>query len=372
MGQSDYPLARPCVGARLLFVAALALVAMFSASPEQVDAAEASTVYAVAAGVIELGPVTPVWHSSSLDLVQDETLPDPAAGAAGFLVVVDGIVLAENGQTGLRTFVQGNGALFLAVDDAVTLTALGDDAVAWRIAVVPEGASDPIARGEGVGRPVLAEGLGDDEAVDGAIRSIELRIGELSDGDEVQVGGDEETIPIACALFNSVIPGAGDSIREARCRATPEPDVEGPLRLFADDGDAVIAVVVVGSALDPDNLGGDEDREAEDDVDDDEADSASDSGGASEGGPSSGSANSGGSGAGAGGGNDDGDGNGAGSGNGGDDDGDGTATAAKNPLPISPISTRTVTGSAINSRSTTEWTSTTRTATATNLRTGRR
>ncbi len=217
-------------------------------------AADKTAFFAAAAGTVELGPHTPVWQAAIIDLVDGEPLDDPAQGAAGFLLVTGGDVAVEETQSGHVTLLQTRGALFLAADDQATLTALDGDATAWRIAVVRSGADAPLAESDSVGKPFSAKGAKDADAGDDSIRGVELRLGALAGGDQVDIGSKDETEPIICALTGRVSDADGASVRQGRCHATSKPSTEQAITLFADDGDAMVAVLVVGPALDPASL----------------------------------------------------------------------------------------------------------------------
>lgn len=219
-----------------------------------VAAAAEPTTFIMATGTVETGSSSLVWQAAELDLDEDEPVDDPAGRTPGFLLVTDGTVIVEEDEPNRQTILNTSGAIFLSDDDEAVFSALGDDAEAWRIVVVPQGDDAPLVRDSVVGKPFTVEEPGDDAAGEGAIRSVELRGVALRDGEEFQLGEHEETVPLACGLSGRLSTGTDTSIRSGRCAAVSDDVGEGPLLLVADEEDAAIVALVVGGALDPDDF----------------------------------------------------------------------------------------------------------------------
>jgi len=149
---------------------------------------------AAATSLVEVGSADLSWFAADVDIAEGDPVQDPAAGAAGFLLVDrGGLMVAAAG--GRRTLLDAGDALFFAADDQLRLQGVGDDATVWRIAVVTDGdgltTDEEAALGTG---PDLSDTDNDghtdlDEANAGTDPLVaDTDGGGVSDGNEVLAG----------------------------------------------------------------------------------------------------------------------------------------------------------------------------------------
>lgn len=239
---------------RILF--ALMLIFMLSGPATLRDVRAQGTepvFFATASGVVALGAKAPVWYATRLSLTADSPIPDPAAGAAGFVLVTEGSVAVIDQKSKQPTLLQTNGATFINAGADVNLAAAQEDATIWRIAVVADGETPPFAEGNGIPRPLSTTGTADPTADSKAVRSIELRLGSLATGDSANLGDDGWAAPLVGSLVGAGQFSDGSTIGEGRFVAVGPSDTA--IEITADAGPAVIGYVAMSPSLDPDALG---------------------------------------------------------------------------------------------------------------------
>jgi hypothetical protein len=230
-----------------------ALVALLGHSHRAMAAAGDPAFFPTATGLIELGAADSTWYAAKLSLDDGETRHDPAAGAAGFVIVTDGPLRIADDRTGQITLLQAGAAAFIPADETAEFAAMDDGASVWRIAVAASDADAPLARGDGVGRPVVARDSGDSKADDKAVRAVELRLGVLPGGSELSVGNESEQVPLVYVIEGELFFDDGSSAADGHMVAMPPADNDGEVPLSTDDG-VVVVYLAVGPALDPSDL----------------------------------------------------------------------------------------------------------------------
>ena len=239
----------------LVRVVSMMLALSWFATPRwSASAQETEPVFfATASGLVTLGASAPAWYAARLSVTADTPMPDPAAGAAGFFLVTDGLAAIIDQKANRTTLLSTGGSIFVDPGVDASLSAIGGDATVWRIAVVADGENPAIAGGDGVDRSLSTTGDADSAAGSDAVRSIELRFGALADGDSVTLGDDGWATPIAVSLSGEGLFSDGSVIAEGRLVAIAPSN--GGVEITADAGDAVIGYVAMSPSLDPESLG---------------------------------------------------------------------------------------------------------------------
>jgi hypothetical protein len=238
---------------RLAVVALFVLLGTARAVP-QASAQESDPVFfAVASGVVPLGPATPIWYAARLSLEKDDSIPDLAAGAPGFVLVTEGSISLVDEDAKQSSLLQPMSALFVPASLNADFNAIDGGATIWRIAMAPDDADPPIAQANGAPQPLVTSGESDPSAGADAVRSIELRLGVLPEGESLALGENGWAAPLVAALKGDASFDDGSSVSEGRIVARANGSTSATLT--ADTGDAVIGYVVVSPSLDPKTLG---------------------------------------------------------------------------------------------------------------------
>jgi hypothetical protein len=237
---------------RSLFAVAaslLLLVGMSGYRSQAVAQADPPTFFVTATGLLELGPAAPAWYATRLALTEGTETPDPAAGSVGFMLVTDGTVAVSDAESKRTALLSEQGSLFVLPDAESSLTAVDGDAMAWRIAVVAEGSDSPIAAG--APRPLTTTGEGVADAPDGALRSIELRMGVLGPDVTANLNSGDVAVPLVVLLSGEFFFSNGARTAEGQFAVPPPDDVDVGTEVSTESTSATIGFITIGPALDP-------------------------------------------------------------------------------------------------------------------------
>jgi hypothetical protein len=234
-------------------VLCLAPAGIITMQPQASAQAPGPTFFTVATGVVTSGPATPDWYAARLSLQPVETMSDPAAGSAGFLLSMVGTIAVTDGQSNELTVMQPGSALFVSPAARLSMSAPAGAATIWRIAVVSGGDPSPLVEGPGVERPISAIGEAGSPAPPQAVRTVDLRFGELDLGETASLGADGWAVPLVGALTGEGLLDNGSLVTAGRLVA---PSTTGQaVQVGAADGPAVIGYIAMGPAVDPASLG---------------------------------------------------------------------------------------------------------------------
>ena len=203
--------------------------------------------FTVATGVIETGPDEVTWYAARVTVDPGQSLADPAAGTAGFVLVTSGSIVVTDDDTRPVAVLQPAGAFFVSPAARLSYSAVDTEATLWRIAVAPSDAPPPLAEGNGVDRPLSATSQGDVSAEPSSVRAIELRLGALDPGDSATLGGDGWMVPLVASLTGDGVLGDGSVVAEGRMVARSDSGTS--VDISADDASAVIGYVAVSAPL---------------------------------------------------------------------------------------------------------------------------
>ncbi|CAN5643385.1 hypothetical protein BH09CHL1_BH09CHL1_00940 [soil metagenome] len=233
----------------IVAVSVLLLVGMSGYRSQAAALADSPTFFTTATGLVELGSAAPVWYATRLTLTEGTETPDPAAGSAGFILVIDGTVAASDSETKRSTLLSEQGSLFVAPDAESSLTAIDGDAMAWRISVVADGSDSPIAAG--APRPLTTTGEGIADASAGALRSIELRMGVIGQDTIANLAFGDVAVPLVVLLSGEIYFSNGARTAEGQFAVPPRNDVNPGTLVSTDTESATIGFITIGPALDP-------------------------------------------------------------------------------------------------------------------------
>lgn len=229
----------------------LLLVGMSGYRSQAAALADAPAFFTTATGLVELGPAAPVWYATRLNLTETSASPDPAAGSAGFILVIDGTVAVSDTESKRTTLLAEQSSMFVAPNAELSLLAVDGDAMAWRIAVVAEGSESPIAAGAGVPRPLTTTGEGIADAPDGALRSIELRMGAIGQDTIANLAFGNVAVPLVVLLSGEIYFSNNATTAEGQFAVPPPNDVNPGMLVSTDAAPATIGFITIGPALDP-------------------------------------------------------------------------------------------------------------------------
>jgi hypothetical protein len=236
-----------------LTVAVLLLVAGVAAGSRAAAQEHDAEFFAVASGLVTMGSAAPAWYAAQVTVQPDKPMPDPAAGAAGFVLAIDGSLAVTDQAAKQSTLLQPRGAIFVNAAAEIELGATADAVTVWRIAIVSSDAEAPMTEGDGVSRPLSSTGKADPAAAQDAVRSVEFRLGALDQGDSVTLGDDGWMAPLVGALSGEGMFGNGSAVAEGRFAVVVASN--GIVEITADSGPSVIGYVAMSPSLDPDSLG---------------------------------------------------------------------------------------------------------------------
>ena len=233
----------------MVFASLLALVTGIrpgTAQPTAFGEDEEVTFFTVASGMVPAGSGAPAWYAAEVTVEHGEPMDDPASGAPGFLLAVSGEVIVVGKDAGESTMLQPGSAQFVGQAADLTLTAVGEAATVWRIAVVDGDGEPPLVEGNGVGRVLSTTGEVDSSAQASEMRPISMRLGALASGESVTAGDDGWQVPLVLALSGQGVLGDGSTVGAGRMATRTGP----PAEIMADGGPAVIGYVAMGPAMD--------------------------------------------------------------------------------------------------------------------------